>query len=58
MGKVPQAILLETKFGGKALDIARTSRDMHGNSRSDEYGVIGVMNLEAVNTYKAHDIHA
>jgi glutaryl-CoA dehydrogenase len=46
---------------GKALDIARTSRDMHGgNGVSDEYGVIRhVMNLEAVNTYEGtHDIHA
>ncbi|HMQ93486.1 MAG TPA: acyl-CoA dehydrogenase [Amaricoccus sp.] len=46
---------------GKALDIARISRDMHGgNGISDEYGVIRhVMNLEAVNTYEGtHDIHA
>ena len=46
---------------GKALDIARTSRDMHGgNGISDEYGVIRhVMNLEAVNTYEGtHDVHA
>ncbi|MDI6837960.1 MAG: acyl-CoA dehydrogenase, partial [Rhizobiaceae bacterium] len=46
---------------GKALDIARVSRDMHGgNGVSDEYGVIRhVMNLEAVNTYEGtHDIHA
>jgi glutaryl-CoA dehydrogenase len=46
---------------GKALDIARTARDMHGgNGVSDEYGVIRhVMNLEAVNTYEGtHDIHA
>jgi len=46
---------------GKALDIARTARDMHGgNGVSDEYGVIRhVMNLEAVNTYEGtHDVHA
>lgn len=46
---------------GKALDIARTSRDMHGgNGISDEFHVIRhVMNLEAVNTYEGtHDIHA
>ncbi|HWP19366.1 MAG TPA: acyl-CoA dehydrogenase [Burkholderiaceae bacterium] len=46
---------------GKALDIARTARDMHGgNGISDEYGVIRhVVNLEVVNTYEGtHDIHA
>ncbi|MCB8924383.1 MAG: acyl-CoA dehydrogenase [Ardenticatenaceae bacterium] len=46
---------------GKALDIARTARDMHGgNGISDEFHVIRhVMNLEAVNTYEGtHDIHA
>ena len=46
---------------GKALDIARKARDMHGgNGVSDEYGVIRhVMNLEAVNTYEGtHDMHA
>ncbi len=46
---------------GKALDISRVARDMHGgNGVSDEYGVIRhVMNLEAVNTYEGtHDIHA
>ncbi len=46
---------------GRALDIARVSRDMHGgNGVSDEYGVIRhVMNLEAVNTYEGtHDVHA
>ncbi|MBU1236794.1 MAG: acyl-CoA dehydrogenase [Gammaproteobacteria bacterium] len=46
---------------GKALDIARVARDMHGgNGISDEYGVIRHMvNLEAVNTYEGtHDIHA
>ncbi|MBU6360043.1 MAG: acyl-CoA dehydrogenase [Chloroflexi bacterium] len=46
---------------GKALDIARIARDMHGgNGISDEFHVIRhVMNLEAVNTYEGtHDIHA
>jgi len=46
---------------GKALDIARTARDMlGGNGISDEYHIIRhVMNLEAVNTYEGtHDIHA
>ena len=46
---------------GKALDIARAARDMHGgNGIADEYHVIRhVMNLEAVNTYEGtHDIHA
>ena len=46
---------------GKALDIARVARDMHGgNGISDEYHVIRhVMNLEAVNTYEGtHNIHA
>ncbi len=46
---------------GKALDIARMARDMHGgNGIADEYHVIRhVMNLEAVNTYEGtHDVHA
>ena len=46
---------------GKALDIARASRDMHGgNGVSDQYGVIRhMLNLEAVNTYEGtQDIHA
>ena len=46
---------------GKALDIARTARDMHGgNGISDEYHVIRhMMNLETVNTYEGtHDVHA
>ncbi|MBO0712638.1 MAG: acyl-CoA dehydrogenase, partial [Acetobacteraceae bacterium] len=46
---------------GKALDIARVARDMHGgNGVADEYHVIRhVMNLEAVNTYEGtHDVHA
>ena len=46
---------------GKALDIARVARDMHGgNGIADEYHVIRhMLNLEAVNTYEGtHDIHA
>ena len=53
--------LMKRNNCGKALDIARTARDMHGgNGISDEYGVMRhVMNLEAVNTYEGtHDIHA
>ncbi|MEO8754532.1 MAG: acyl-CoA dehydrogenase [Casimicrobiaceae bacterium] len=46
---------------GKALDIARTARDMHGgNGIVDEFHVIRhVLNLETVNTYEGtHDVHA
>lgn len=46
---------------GKALDIARAARDMHGgNGISEEYQVIRhMMNLESVNTYEGtHDVHA
>src|SRR5699024_4248651 len=53
--------LLKRNNCGKALDIARVARDMHGgNGVSDEYHVIRhVMNLEAVNTYEGtHDVHA
>ncbi len=53
--------LLKRNNCGKALDIARTARDLHGgNGISDEYHVIRhVMNLESVNTYEGtHDIHA
>ncbi len=58
----PTAIsLIKRNSCGKALDIARNARDMHGgNGISDEYHVIRhVMNLEAVNTYEGtHDVHA
>ncbi|WP_412971288.1 acyl-CoA dehydrogenase [Glaciecola sp. MF2-115] len=58
----PEAIsLIKRNSCGKALDIARVARDMHGgNGISDEYHVIRhVMNLEAVNTYEGtHDVHA
>jgi glutaryl-CoA dehydrogenase len=53
--------LIKRNSCGKALDIARTSRDMLGaNGISDEFQVIRhVLNLEAVNTYEGtHDIHA
>ncbi len=53
--------LVKRNSCGKALDIARMARDMHGgNGISDEFHVIRhVMNLEAVNTYEGtHDIHA
>lgn len=53
--------LVKRNSCGKALEIARHARDMHGgNGVSDEYHVIRhVMNLEAVNTYEGtHDIHA
>ena len=53
--------LVKRNSCGKALDIARVARDMHGgNGISDEYHVIRhVMNLEAVNTYEGtHDVHA
>jgi glutaryl-CoA dehydrogenase len=53
--------LMKRNNCGKALDIARVARDMHGgNGVADEYNVIRhVLNLEAVNTYEGtHDIHA
>jgi glutaryl-CoA dehydrogenase len=53
--------LLKRNNCGKALDIARMARDMHGgNGIADEYHVMRHMvNLETVNTYEgAHDVHA
>jgi glutaryl-CoA dehydrogenase len=53
--------LMKRNNCGKALDIARVARDMHGgNGIADEYHVIRhAMNLEAVNTYEGtHDVHA
>ncbi|RPG51625.1 MAG: acyl-CoA dehydrogenase [Gammaproteobacteria bacterium TMED1] len=53
--------LMKRNNCGKALDVARMARDMHGgNGISDEYHVMRhVMNLETVNTYEGtHDIHA
>jgi glutaryl-CoA dehydrogenase len=58
----PEAIsLVKRNSCGKALEIARNARDMHGgNGISDEFHVIRhMMNLEAVNTYEGtHDVHA
>jgi glutaryl-CoA dehydrogenase len=53
--------MLKRNSCGKALEIARTARDMHGgNGISDEYPVFRHMvNLETVNTYEGtHDVHA
>ena len=53
--------LVKRNSCGKALEVARVARDMHGgNGIADEYHVIRhVMNLEAVNTYEGtHDVHA
>ena len=53
--------MLKRNNAGKALDIARMARDMHGgNGIVDEFHVIRhVLNLETVNTYEGtHDIHA
>jgi len=57
----PAISLMKRNNCGKALDIARLARDIHGgNGISDEFHVMRVMaNLEAVNTYEGtHDIHA
>jgi glutaryl-CoA dehydrogenase len=58
----PETIsIIKRNSCGKALDIARMARDMHGgNGIMDEYGVIRhMLNLETVNTYEGtHDIHA
>ena len=59
---VPEMIsLIKRNNCGKALDVARMARDMHGgNGVIDEYHVVRhSMNLEAVNTYEGtHDVHA
>jgi glutaryl-CoA dehydrogenase len=59
---VPEAIsLMKRNNCGKALEIARVARDVHGgNGISDEYHVLRhAVNLETVNTYEGtHDIHA
>ena len=62
-GKIsPEAIsLIKRNNCGKALDIARMARDMHGgNGVSDEFHVMRhLVNLETVNTYEGtHDVHA
>jgi glutaryl-CoA dehydrogenase len=53
--------IMKRNSSGKALDIARTARDMlGGNGISDEFGIVRhMLNLEVVNTYEGtHDIHA
>lgn len=59
---IPETIsLIKRNNAGKALDIARVARDMHGgNGISDEYHIMRHMvNLESVNTYEGtHDVHA
>ena len=62
-GALPHEVvsLLKRNNCGKALEIARAARDIHGaNGIADEYQVIRhLMNLETVNTYEGtHDIHA
>jgi glutaryl-CoA dehydrogenase len=60
-GAPPAISLMKRNNCGKALEVARAARDMHGgNGISDEYHVIRHMvNLETVNTYEGtHDIHA
>jgi glutaryl-CoA dehydrogenase len=57
----PSISLMKRNNCGKALDIARAARDMHGgNGISDEFHVMRVLsNLETVNTYEGtHDVHA
>ncbi|MBI3434619.1 MAG: acyl-CoA dehydrogenase [Proteobacteria bacterium] len=57
----PAVSLMKRNNCGKALEIARLARDMHGgNGVSDEFHVMRVLcNLETVNTYEGtHDIHA
>jgi glutaryl-CoA dehydrogenase len=62
-GRCPPELisLVKRNSCGKAIDIARVARDMHGgNGIADEFHVIRhVLNLEAVNTYEGtHDVHA
>ena len=57
----PAVSMMKRNNCGKALDIARVARDMHGgNGISEEFHIMRVMsNLETVNTYEGtHDIHA
>ena len=57
----PAVSMLKRNNCGKALEVARVARDMHGgNGISEEFHVMRVMsNLETVNTYEGtHDIHA
>ncbi|EKE68545.1 acyl-CoA dehydrogenase domain-containing protein [Celeribacter baekdonensis B30] len=62
-GRLPSEVisLIKRNNCGKALDIARVARDMHGgNGISEDYDVMRIAaNLETVNTYEGtHDIHA
>ena len=62
-GRCPPEVisLIKRNSCGKALEVARMARDMHGaNGIVDEYHVIRhLLNLETVNTYEGtHDIHA
>jgi glutaryl-CoA dehydrogenase len=57
----PAISLMKRNNCGKALDIARMARDIHGgNGISDDFHVVRhMMNLETVNTYEGtHDVHA
>ncbi len=61
LARVETISLIKRNACGKALEIARTARDMLGaNGICDEYGVVRhMLNLEVVNTYEGtHDIHA
>ena len=61
MASVEVTSLMKRNSCGKALEIARTARDMlGGNGISDEFGVARhLVNLEVVNTYEGtHDVHA
>jgi glutaryl-CoA dehydrogenase len=61
MASPPAISMLKRNNCGKALEVARLARDMHGgNGITDEFHVMRVMcNLETVNTYEGtHDIHA
>jgi glutaryl-CoA dehydrogenase len=57
----PAISLMKRNNAGKALEIARMARDIHGgNGISDDFHVIRhMLNLETVNTYEGtHDVHA
>jgi glutaryl-CoA dehydrogenase len=61
LGSPEMVSLLKRNNAGKALDIARAARDIHGgNGISEDYHVIRhLLNLETVNTYEGtHDVHA
>lgn len=61
IAEAARSYLIKRNSSGKALDIARMVRDMHGgNGTSDEYPVMRHrVNLETTNTYEGtHDVHA